>query len=210
VVTMNNPTRRSVDGILTGASKPNQKIYIQKRPLNQSQPHKLVSIQPRQPHTYMDIVDISDIKKPGHGRQSAQHNTATPSAPKTTVLDRLDDKEVVLKLPRKLSLRTGLLSLIQYVLIALIAIAGAYSVSIGQWFVLVFAIYVLVRRQHSSLTFGIALFILVTVPIFQLLNQGGVANNLAVYVYELLVVGTIQALIELRWPNDSDSNSVGV
>ncbi len=87
----------------------------------------------------------------------------------------------------------------QYPLFSIVALAAAASATIGQWLVAAYAVYaVLIRRQSSSLTFGLALIILVAIPVFQLLGQSGIAENAAIYVYELLVIGTIQAIIELK------------
>lgn len=85
----------------------------------------------------------------------------------------------------------------QYPLLALVAIVAAASTAIGQWFVLAYVIVALVRRQDSRLTFALAIFLLIAIPVFQLLQQPGVAKNTAVYVYELLVFGTLQAMFEV-------------
>lgn len=89
-------------------------------------------------------------------------------------------------------------SVLQYPLIAAGALLAAYSTAFGQWIVLIFVIFAIVARKPSSLSFGIALFLLITIPLFQLLGQSGIAENVAVYVFELLVFGVAQALWELR------------
>lgn len=86
----------------------------------------------------------------------------------------------------------------QYPLIAIGALLAAYSTAFGQWIVLIFVIFAIVARKPSSLSFGSALFLLITIPLFQLLGQSGIAENVAVYVFELLVFGVAQALWELR------------
>lgn len=90
-----------------------------------------------------------------------------------------------------------LLALLQYPIVAILALVAVYSVTIGQWLVVAYAVYVLIRRVDSRSTFIGALLLLIAVPVFQLLNQPGVAEHIAVYTYELLVVGTLQAIIEL-------------
>jgi hypothetical protein len=90
------------------------------------------------------------------------------------------------------------LEVLQYPLIAAAALGAAYSNAVGQWIILAYAIYVLARRRTSRLSFGIALFLLITIPFFQAIGQTGIAANTAIYTYELLVVGTIQAMVELR------------
>jgi hypothetical protein len=86
----------------------------------------------------------------------------------------------------------------QYPLLALIALVAAASTTFGQALVFVYAVIVVARRRTSTTTFGLALIILVAIPIFQALGQATIAENAAIYVYELLVVGTIQAILELR------------
>ena len=145
-----------------------------------------------------------EVRRPGWAREAAP--TVSPVTLALPAATPLKDRDVVVRLPRRWSLRIGLVTLLQYAALAVIAVASAYSTAIGQWFVLVYALYALLTRQDSRVSFGIALFVLVSVPFFQVINQPGVANNMAVYVYELLVVGTVQALIELRRPSRTATN----
>jgi hypothetical protein len=94
--------------------------------------------------------------------------------------------------------RRKIWSIVQYPLIAGVALGAAYTTSIGQWFVLAYGVIALIRRLDSRYSFGAALFALICVPLFSVLGQSGISANIAVYVYELLVVGTVQAVIELR------------
>jgi hypothetical protein len=77
-------------------------------------------------------------------------------------------------------------------------LAAAFNAAIGQLFVAAFALYVLIRRPDTRLIFGVALFVLLTIPLFEALGRSGIAENAAIYVYELLVIGTISALLDLR------------
>lgn len=163
---------RSIDGI--NRSHVRHDIYVAKRRLD-SHRGSFISVQTRQPRQIDSVLDDIDLS-----------------------LQKPSEKELVINVSRRFSIRASLSIVIQYVLIAAIALAAAYSTSIGQWFVLALAIYVVFTRQDSRLTYGIALFILVTIPFFQLINQLGVAHNMSVYVFELLILGTIQSLIEIR------------
>lgn len=96
------------------------------------------------------------------------------------------------------SQRASWWALAQYPLIAVGALAAAFNATAGQALVGLFALYVIIRRPGSRLSFGVALFILLTIPLFQVLGRDGIAENAAIYVYELLVIGTISALFELR------------
>ncbi len=167
--------RRSLDGI--NRRPATRDIYLAKRPLGANRREPVVSLQkkhnaPQKIDSLLSDIDLNVTPKPKH--------------------------ELVINISRGFSIRASISIVIQYVIIAAIAVASAYSTDIGQWFVLALAVYVLATRQDSRLTYGIALFILISVPFFQLINQPGVANNMAVYVFELLVLGTIQSLIELR------------
>lgn len=163
---------RSIDGI--NRQRVSHDIYIAKRRLDSNR-GSFISVQNRTTpriDAVLDDIDLS-LKKP-------------------------PEKELVINVSRRFSIRASISIVIQYVLIAAIALAAAYSTSIGQWFVLALAIYVFVTRQDSRLTYGIALFVLITVPFFQLLNQPGVANNMSIYVFELLILGTLQSLFEIK------------
>lgn len=172
---------RSLDGITRRPAK--RDIYVAKRRLDAQRTEPVVSLQKHRSRQKIDEL-LSDIDI-----ESAQ----TP------------EHELVINISRHFSIRASISIVIQYVLIAAIGIAAAYSTNIGQWFVLALAIYVIATRQDSRLTYGIALFILISVPFFQIINQPGVANNMAVYVFELLVLGTVQSLIELRSSPEKDT-----
>ncbi len=86
----------------------------------------------------------------------------------------------------------------QYPLIAGLALGAAYSPIIGQAIVAVYVLVALIWRRRSRLTFGVTLLILASIPLFQAIGQSGIAQNAAIYVYELLVFGTAQALWEGR------------
>lgn len=87
----------------------------------------------------------------------------------------------------------------QYPLFAALALVASVNAMFGQSAILAYAVIVLVlRRKPSSLSFVLALIILISIPIFTLIGQPTIAENAAIYVYELLVVGTIQAILELK------------
>lgn len=192
---------KSIDGIVPRAPR-QRSVYIDRHDIA---PPKLMSLQPRRQRA-MDVV-----KPVGHSpappittkHQPLLRPVPLPAKPRPTYA--LPDADVVVRLSKTHSLRARLTSVVQYFILAGIALAAAYSTGVGQWFVLAYAVYALVFRKSSATSFAIALFILVAVPIFQLLGQTGIADNMAVYVYELLVVGTIQAIIELKWPPKSET-----
>ena len=92
-------------------------------------------------------------------------------------------------------------SIFQYVLITVIALGAAYSTEVGQWFILAFLLYLFFIKRDSRLAFGVALFLIIIIPFFNFLNQNGIAQNAAVYAFEVLVIGTLQSIIEIKWPS---------
>ncbi len=89
-----------------------------------------------------------------------------------------------------------LLDFAQYPLIAAFALGAAYSPTVGQLSIMAFGILGLGFRLSSRYAFGAALLLLASVPFFQVLHQSGISQNCAIYAYELLVVGTLQAILE--------------
>lgn len=119
-------------------------------------------------------------------------------------------RQVIAERPRVVTPHRRLnvvLEVVQYPVIAGVALGAAYSSAVGQWLVLAYGIAVLVTRRTSRLSFGMALFLLITIPFFQAIGQTGIAENAAIYTYELLVIGTIQALVELRKTGISANSS---
>jgi hypothetical protein len=85
----------------------------------------------------------------------------------------------------------------QYPTVAIIAIGAAYSSTAGQIFIALYALISIILRLNSRYSFGAALLLLISIPFFQVIHQSGVSQNAAIYAYELLVLGTLLALIEL-------------
>lgn len=91
----------------------------------------------------------------------------------------------------------------QYPLIAIFAILAAYNSTAGQIMIGLYGILTIVFRINSQYTFGAALILLIGIPSFQALHQSGVSEKCAIYAYELLVVGTLQAIVETWLENRS-------
>lgn len=89
--------------------------------------------------------------------------------------------------------------IIQYPLFAGIALGAAASTTFGQILIIFYGFWALFwHRSMTQITFGLAILLLVAIPIFQLLRLEGIAANVAIYAYELLVIGTIGAILELK------------
>ncbi len=156
------------------------------------------------------------IKKPGHAYSRSRVTTrsidgmrrVTPPRIVQTVweerprvaFDRpefIRDPVIENKPVTRASMFRKALALLQYPLSAILLSVAVYSTAIGRWFILLYAIYALIRGVQSKSTFVAALLLLVAIPLFQVINQPGVADNIAVYAYELLIVGTVQVIVEL-------------
>lgn len=87
----------------------------------------------------------------------------------------------------------------QWPLIAAVALVAAYSSTLGQYLILAYGLITLILRRDSREPFVAALIMLVTVPLFQILNLGTFENNAAIYAYELLVIGVIAAILQLKF-----------
>lgn len=89
-----------------------------------------------------------------------------------------------------------LLDFMQYPLIAAVALLAAYNSTAGQIMIGLYALFAIFVKVSSKYTFGAALLLLLAIPTFQALGETGISEKCAIYAYELLVVGTLQAIIE--------------
>jgi len=92
--------------------------------------------------------------------------------------------------------RARLLEWLQYPLIIVLALVMAFSATAGQVLVGLYGLVVLVRRLDSRGPFILALIMLITIPIFQIINLSGFSENAAIYAYELMVIGVVEAITE--------------
>lgn len=88
------------------------------------------------------------------------------------------------------------ISWLQYPLIGIVALAMAYSTTVGQWLIAAYAVAVLLLRIDSRQPFIIALILLVAIPVFQVIGLPIFSQNVAIYAYECLVIGVVVAIIE--------------
>lgn len=177
--------------------------------------HKATNI-PKLAQSSARRVQSFDIIKPGSMRgaqlkaeafevsRKTQPNVVGPNHSKSTRRKHAVDNEEKLanSYPKiiqrtKLSFLRKSIDFMQYPLIAIVAIGSAYSTTIGQASIGIYALLGLIMSVSSSYAYGGALLLLVCIPFFQLLHQSGVSQNAAIYAYELLVLGTLQAVIEL-------------
>lgn len=100
----------------------------------------------------------------------------------------------------------------QYIVITAAALVMAFNGYYGQYVIAAYGVVIILPKLWpfsygkledffdslgSQQVFIIALLILVTIPLFTVLGKSVIAQNAAVYVFELLVVGVIAATIEL-------------
>lgn len=158
--------------------------------------------QPSQPHYSRPAVTAKPLER--SQRASTASTALAPQLPHpdlepTTQHVATDDpvQGWQKKLSRKRRIASLLLEGVQYPFIAAAAVTAAYSSMIGQWFVLAYIVYAIVLRKKSKQTFVLALVMLLTVPLFQIIGQSNISENTAIYTYELLAFGTLQAIVEL-------------
>ena len=107
--------------------------------------------------------------------------------------------------------------IVQYVSVTAAALIMAFNGNYGQYIIAGYGLLIIlpklwpfsygpleeaVENLGSSQVFTVALLILVSIPIFTLIGKDTIAQNAAIYVFELLVVGVIAATIEL-WRDKS-------
>jgi hypothetical protein len=97
---------------------------------------------------------------------------------------------------------------IQYPLIAAGALGASLSTSVGQILIGIFFIVAIITKLPSKVAFVGSLLLLICIPFFQVLNLSGTSQNAAVYAFEMLVVGTFLAIIELWKDGRSDRSRV--
>jgi hypothetical protein len=93
-------------------------------------------------------------------------------------------------------------NMLQYILIVVAAsVVGIVlpNIQYGQWAIAAYGVFALIFRVKSQVTFALALFALMAVPVLILINQKVLAENYAVYSFLLLVIGVISATIELKF-----------
>ncbi|HEY6736659.1 MAG TPA: hypothetical protein VI322_02990 [Candidatus Saccharimonadia bacterium] len=158
----------------------------------------------RRPRVQPPPIDLraAGSKPTAHPAAVARARPAAPARPARGLARRSARRTTVPRLtPGSLK---AVLSWMQYPLIALGALAAAFNSTAGQLLVVMYAVVALWRRWPAALSFGAALFVLLTIPLFQLLDRAIIAQNAATYVYELLVIGTISAVLELRKSGETD------
>ena len=196
---------KSIDGLSRAPSRQvNEPIILEDAPQFVSRRPQLDHIRQQPQHgtfnkiTERPITDVSGTVAVDRPLQGAKPGVNVPNRVQPS-----EQRELIGHIPlqdshvKKLSFKQKILVYGQYPLLALIALAAAYSTSIGQWFVLVYALYALIIARSSQKTFVVALILLIAIPFFQIIQQPGVSENVAVYTYEFLVIGTVQAIIEL-------------
>jgi hypothetical protein len=126
--------------------------------------------------------------------------TAIKSEQKDTSKTKLEPAKSKSRIYRRM------LDFIQYPLIGLIAVGIAYSSSVGQILILLFLLVSLLKKVSSKYSFGTAILLLACIPFFQAIKESGISQNCAIYAYEMLVVGTLMAMIEI-WRDKRKKNT---
>lgn len=164
------------------------------------------------PHPAHFKPDISGPARPA-ARQQAISDFVPASRQrrqKVSAISTVPSQAPPAIVPARLApVRAKIFDFVQYPLIAAAAVGIAYSPTVGQIVIGIYLLLALILRISSRVTFAVALVLLVCIPFFQVLGQTVVSENVAVYAYEMLVVGTLQAIIELWRDNRKIRNMSG-
>jgi hypothetical protein len=113
----------------------------------------------------------------------------------------------------------------QYIVITGAALVMAFNGYYGQYIIVAYGLVIilpklwpfsygkmenLIDSLSSQQVFIIAILILGSIPLFTILGKGVIAQNAAIYVFELLVVGVFAATIELWRDNRHNEHSLGL
>ncbi len=184
------PKRRFMDISLPGRRRPMEKRTHRRESLQKQAPaYRKTPIGEMRPETPRSHPQLHTQPHPSAAHR--EHPEDHPAAP--TAVSKAK--------PQKRPLYRKLLEFIQYPLIGVAALAAAYSPTAGQVIIGVYFLLALIFKISSRASFAIALVLLLCIPFFQLLGQAGISENVAIYAYEMLAVGTVQAIIEL-WRGD--------
>lgn len=184
---MNKPTR-STEGITRRGVIDLRQQPVKRVPAKRGRPRRTVQT----PAT--DIM----VRTPSSGIRQAQPAPRTRPRPSQPKLAALTKNQII----------NGLGKVFLYILIGVAALIVAFSNVIGQWALLIYGIVIFIRHIDSRHPFLGALFLLVTIPVFQLIHLGMVAENAAIYAYELLVIGVAAAILELRRPSPNKNHKL--
>ncbi len=94
------------------------------------------------------------------------------------------------------SVRARFSDFLQYPLIAIAAVLAANSSAAGQAMIGLYAVFAIFVKMSSKYSLGAAVLLLISIPVFRTLGEIDVSEKFAVYAYELLVIGILQAIIE--------------
>lgn len=97
------------------------------------------------------------------------------------------------------AVRTKILEFYLYPMLIIVALIAGSSLTVGQAIVgIYFVLAVIFRKIDSHVSFILTLVLLVCIPLFDLIGQTMFSGNAAIYTFELLLIGLIQSVIELR------------
>lgn len=133
------------------------------------------------------------------GPQPAEPPTISrPAAPPPTPAATPDQSAVATSPQAPPKPRFWQRELVQYPVIGAVALVAAFNSTAGQIMVALYGIVALLRHVDAKISFGIALAMLLAIPLFQAIGRAAIADNAAIYAFELLVIGTVSAAIQLR------------
>ncbi len=166
-----------------------------KRPLNPT----------KQRHSGTNIDGV-DRRRAGTRTAERLSSISAKIEEKVVLQPIIDQKRNPLILPTRATIRTRNF-ILQNSVIAIIAVAMAYSSVVGQAIIGIYMLAGLLLKFDSRYSFVAALIFLIGVPFFQAIGMTGVSENSAIYAYEMLVVGVAQAIVESFRSKGSSTDS---
>lgn len=95
--------------------------------------------------------------------------------------------------------RAKILKFYIYPVLVIVALIAGSSLTIGQAIIgIYFVLAVIFRKIDSRVSFIMTLVLLICIPLFDLIGQNIFSSYAAIYTFELLLIGLVQSVIELR------------
>ena len=151
----------------------------------------------------VNVLDLRPVKTiltspaPPRRRRPVDTGELSPTpAPVAVAKPQPRPKAAVKAVRGRKSLRSRVAGLSLNLLIVVVAVTMAFSSTAGQVIIGLYGLVVIFKRLDSRGPFIVALVMLVAIPLFQLINLADFSENAAIYAYELMVVGVVEAIVE--------------
>lgn len=146
----------------------------------------------------LTMEPVKQLRRPSFQLPTANsHSRMFPNISLTPVTKPEQHKINPPAITQKSKIRTKILKFFKYLLLVTIVLFAGASSTIGQVIIGIYFIIAVIFRIGSRVSFILALVLLVFIPLLGLIGQSGISDNAAIYAFELLVIGTVQSIIEI-------------